>query len=105
MKVVNLRKDQYTVYIGRPGHGEDGTFGNPVRLNHHCGICGHVHTERGETLPCFETYLRNRIKGSSSFRRRFLALTDDDVLGCFCKPDACHGDIIVKVWEEMNEED
>lgn len=104
MRVVNLKNEPYTVYIGRPGHGEDGILGNPVRVNSHCDVCGHMHTERGETLPCFEKYLRNRLQSSSAFRRVFMALDDEDVLGCFCKPNPCHGDIIVKVWREMNEQ-
>ena len=102
MKVVNLRKAPYTVYIGRAGHGLDGTFGNPVKLNTQCIICGEAHTTRGSTLPCYEHYLIKKLESSSAFRRRFLTLKDNDVLGCFCKPDACHGDVMVKVWKELN---
>lgn len=104
MKVVNLRSEKYTIYIGRTGNGQDGIFGNPVQLNAECCVCGSRHEDRGSTLPCYESHLRARLASSSSFRRRFLALTDDDVLGCFCKPDACHGDVIVRVRKEFDEE-
>jgi len=33
-----------------------------------------------------------------------LALSEDDVLGCFCRPDFCHGDIMIKVWKELKYE-
>lgn len=101
MKVVNLRKEKHTVYIGRAGHGQDGYFGNPVKIGERCIICSKVHDTRGSTLPCYEKYLRRKLKTSRAFRERFEALEDSDVLGCFCKPDACHGDVIVKVWREM----
>ncbi len=101
MKVVNLRQDSYTIYIGRAGHGLDGVFGNPVKLNVECIICSLVHETRSSTLDCYEVYLRNKLKASSAFKERFLSLYIDDVLGCFCKPDACHGDVMIKVWEEI----
>ena len=103
MKVVNLRKEKYTVYIGRAGRGLDGFFGNPVKLNAVCIICNERHETRGATLPCYERYLRTKLLNSTAFRARFRELQENDVLGCFCKPDACHGDIMIKVWEEMNE--
>lgn len=31
-KVVNIRKDDYDVYIGRAGKGEVGYYGNPFRI-------------------------------------------------------------------------
>lgn len=100
MRVVNIRKASYTVYIGRAGHGQDGFFGNPIRLNATCPVCERRHETRGSTLGCYEQYLRTKLASSASFARRFASLSDDDVLGCFCKPDACHGDVMVKVWEE-----
>ena len=101
MKVVNLKKESYTVYIGRAGHGEDGYWGNPVKLNSRCILCSEIHATNSSTLPCYEKYLRQKLKASTIFRERFYDyLKKDDVLGCFCKPDACHGDIMIKVWNE-----
>lgn len=28
-------------------------------------------------------------------------LPPDAVLGCWCKPKACHGDVIIKLWKEL----
>jgi len=32
--VVNINKEDFDVYIGRTGRGEDGYFGNPFRIGH-----------------------------------------------------------------------
>ena len=34
--VVNIYKEQFDVYIGRAGRGQDGYFGNPFRIG--CGM-------------------------------------------------------------------
>ena len=91
-KVVNIYKDKYDVYIGRVGKGQDGYFGNPIRLT--------SEAQRGSTLEAYEKYLRKRLETDSEFKTRFLEL-DGKTLGCFCKPKPCHGDVIVKLLEEM----
>lgn len=30
-------------------------------------------------------------------------LPEDAILGCFCHPKDCHGDIIIKIWKELHE--
>jgi hypothetical protein len=32
---------------------------------------------------------------------RIRALPANAVLGCWCKPGSCHGDVIVKIWKEL----
>lgn len=83
--VVNLRKDRYDVYIGRAGQGQDGYFGNPFKLD--------PKGNRGETLDRFREYFYTRLKQDPQFKKRVLELRGK-VLGCFCKPQPCHGDII-----------
>lgn len=85
-KVVNMNRHKYDVYIGRGS-----IFGNPYEV----GVDG----DRDEVLdkytkwfnfllrdPLFVTELKN-LQGKT--------------LGCFCKPDKCHGDIIVKYLDEL----
>lgn len=84
-KVVNLRHYSYDVYIGRAGHGQDGYFGNPIRLEHE--------GQREEVLQKYEAYFYDRIQKDPEFRSRIHALKGK-TLGCFCKPKLCHGDII-----------
>jgi len=83
--VVNLRKSTYDAYIGRPGHGLDGYFGNPFPLNDN--------ETRTETLERYRVWFTNRVADDVEFRARVLALKGKR-LGCFCKPLDCHGDTI-----------
>lgn len=100
-RVVNLRKSSYDVYIGRPGKGHLGPFGNPIRVGAVCVQCGSIHTKPGDTLPCFRAYFLRRVEDDSEFRASVLALKGS-TLGCFCKPAPCHGDIIVQ-WLESDD--
>jgi hypothetical protein len=86
--VANLRREPYDVYIGRAGHGQDGYFGNPIRL-------GRKNT-REDVLHQYAKWFAERVRTDADFRRRVLALRGKR-LGCFCKPLACHGDVIA-VW-------
>lgn len=79
--VVNKRKQKYDVYIGRGS-----PFGNPFII----GRDGN----RAEVIRKYRDYFYKRIE-DSEFRDRVLSLKGK-VLGCFCKPLPCHGDVIVE---------
>lgn len=93
--VVNLRRDEYDVYIGRAGRGQDGYFGNPYRV----GIDG----TGPEVLGKFKRLFLDKIEGNPEFKRRVLELKGKR-LGCFCKPNPCHGDIIAAWVNSQTEE-
>lgn len=99
MKVVNLRHSDYDVYIGRRGHGHDGYFGNPIVPGKTCPVCGEVHS-RGNTLKCYREYLEVRLEQDPDFRERVKALRGK-VLGCFCKPRPCHGDVLLEFVDKV----
>ena len=82
--VVNLYKEKYDVYIGRAGKGQDGTFGNPFNSSN-----------RDENIARFEDYFYQRLKTDREFRYKVHQLKDKR-LGCFCKPQSCHGDVIAR---------
>ncbi len=92
-RVVNLYKEPFDVYIGRPGKGRSGYFGNPVIAGKPCEECGGRHDTPGSTLPCYKSYLSSRVARDRRFRLKLLTL-HSSVLGCFCKPKPCHGDIL-----------
>ena len=93
-RVVNIRKEAYDAYIGRAGHGMDGYFGNPFRLEP--GMA------RGDTLDRYRKYFYHRLGTDEEFRKRIEALQGKS-LGCFCKPNHCHGDIIKEYLDRMAE--
>ena len=85
--VVNVRTERYDVYIGRAGRGRDGYFGNPFRV----GVDG----SRPEVIETFRQYFTGRLGRDPEYRGRVERLRGRR-LGCFCKPAACHGDVIAE---------
>lgn len=81
-KVVHLKKETYDVYIGRPGKGEDGYFGNPF-----------YNQDRKTNIALFHRYFYFRLNTDAEFLARVRKLKGKR-LGCFCKPLDCHGDVI-----------
>lgn len=82
-----MKDHPYDQYIGRAGHGQDGYFGNPYRLN--------VEMNPGDTLERYRGYFLERLRTDPEFKAKVLALKGK-TLGCFCKPNACHGDIMAE---------
>jgi len=85
-KVVHCNAEKYDVYIGRPSIWE-----NPF-------IIGKDGT-RKEVIEKYEKYLRN----NEELINRIMEL-DGKILGCWCKPKPCHGDIIIKIINEIKNE-
>jgi hypothetical protein len=92
-RVVNLRREPYDVYIGRAGHGMDGYFGNPHKVGYCDQMTCHCNHTREEALAEYRKTFYYRIENDPQFFVRILELRDK-VLGCFCKPLTCHGDVI-----------
>ena len=90
--MVNIRKESCDVYIGRAGHGKDGYFGNPFRLD--------AEMARGGTLESYRKYFYHRLSTDEEFRGRIGELRGK-TLGCFCKPNPCHGDVIKEYLDRM----
>lgn len=93
-RIINIYKDTYDFYIGRAGKGKDGYFGNPHSIGW-CSICKRTH-DRKDCLTEFDNYFISRINSDVEFKNKVLELKGH-TLGCFCKPQDCHGDII-KNW-------
>ena len=83
--VVNKYKESYDVYIGRGSK-----WGNPYVI----GADG----SREEVIEKYRAYLYSEIQSGNVTRYDLIQLSGKK-LGCFCKPQACHGDIIVKAFK------
>lgn len=84
-RVVNKYKEDYDVYIGRGS-----MWGNPFHIGEH--------GTRDEVIELYREVLWAQLKLGLVKKEDLLAL-DGKRLGCFCKPQACHGDVIVKAVE------
>lgn len=100
--VVNIRKNKYDVYIGRAGHGLNGEFGNPHPIGY-CAICKAVHDRDGSILA-FQQYFWRKVNSDNDFLKKVLKLKGK-ILGCFCKPLPCHGDVYTEFLKWTDTED
>ena len=82
--VVNIRKDEYDIYIGRPS-----IWGNPFVI----GRDGN----RSEVIEKYEGYIRQTPR-----LLKLLPELKGKRLGCYCAPKPCHGDVLVKLIKEIS---
>jgi hypothetical protein len=78
------KKEKYDVYIGRPS-----IWGNPFVI----GKDG----DRNEVIRKYEKYVRN----NKTLQSKLIEL-DGKILGCWCSPLPCHGDVLIKLIEEKS---
>lgn len=92
-KVINMRgMDRFDRSFHRVVRIDRASmFGNPFRLNQH--------GNRDEVCDKYQAYFDDRVENDPVFVDRVLKLRGR-VLGCWCKPDRCHGDTIMKFLEE-----
>ena len=86
--IVNVKKgEDYDVYIGRGSFGST-KWGNPYKVN--------VHYPRKKCIEMYEVTLITRILMTKEVTYEDLLSLSGKILGCFCRPKICHGDIIAK---------
>lgn len=85
-KVVHCRKAPHDIYIGRPSK-----WGNP--FSHRPGTIARFRVKtREEAVSAYKRWLLDNpglLAEVESLRGK--------VLGCWCKPLACHGDILAEL--------
>lgn len=86
MKVVHCKKFDNSspeyVYIGRPSK-----YGNPFSI----GVDG----TRSEVIRKYERWIN--LPEQSELRADIKRELAGKILGCWCKPLACHGDVILRI--------
>lgn len=92
-------KDENNVYIGRPGivfiNGKrfppkGSPFANPYKTG-----------TREEIIEQFKVYIEAKLKNSPELLSELKMLKGKN-LGCWCKPEACHGDVLVEIINNLN---
>ena len=86
-RVVHCRREQYDVYIGRgicPVTGRLGDWGNPFTLKRH-GL---------QAIILFVDMLAELREEELI---RLVRSLRGKVLGCWCAPRACHGDVLARL--------
>lgn len=86
--VVNRYKEEFDVYIGRGS-----IWGNP--FTHKEGTKAQiVVSSREAAVKAYRGWLWNQLRVGNITKEMLIEL-DGKRLGCYCKPQACHGDVIV----------
>lgn len=88
-KVVHVYRDKYDVYIGRPG-----PFGNPFSHLPYANA-KYIVATREEAVASFRNYFYNHRGLQEKVRDELRG----KILGCYCKPLSCHGDVYVEFLE------
>ena len=76
MSVVHCKREKYDVYIGRPSK-----WGNPFAIG--------VHGNRTEVIRRYREWIKTQPHLIAA-----LPELKGKTLGCWCAPQACHGDIL-----------
>jgi Domain of unknown function (DUF4326) len=79
-RVVHCKNEPFDVYIGRPSK-----WGNPFRIG-----------KDGSREDVLEKY-RHWILANPSLMARLRSELKGKTLGCWCKPNACHGDVLAEL--------
>ena len=88
MRVVHCKRDKYDVYIGRPG-----PWGNPFEI----GKDG----DREEVVEKYAEWLLAQPELVEKAKEELRG----KVLGCWCAPKLCHGNILSQIANEENNND
>jgi len=86
VKVVHCKKEFYDVYIGRPSK-----WGNPFSCKEDT-LAKYKVKNREESIKKYEEWILNQPELLKDLHE-----LKDKTLGCWCKPKACHGDVLKKL--------
>lgn len=80
-KIVHCKKSHFDVYIGRPSK-----WGNPFAIGDD--------VDRNEVIKRYRQWILTQPELLKS-----LPELKDKILGCWCRPYLCHGDVLIQLME------
>jgi len=90
VRVVHCKREPFDVYIGRPSK-----WGNPYSHLKTPNAARHVSPSREAAISEYEIYLR-----ASPALLADLSELAGKVLGCWCAPKPCHGEVLIRLCRE-----
>lgn len=94
-RVVNVKKEDCDVYIGR---AMPGFVASPFCNIYRSGKDG----TRTEVIAAYRAYIQERLDKEPWLRAELEKLRGKRI-GCWCKPLACHGDVLVELLDGLPE--
>lgn len=90
-KLVNMKYEPYDVYIGRGSK-----WGCPFTIiKDRPTLAKEIVDSKKEALEKYREYVLSTPELMNSLHE-----LEGKVLGCFCKPDKCHGDVLLELLEK-----
>lgn len=87
-RLVNLKYEDYDIYIGRGSK-----WGCPFTIiKDRPTLAKEIVVTKEEALTKYREYVLNSPELMTA-----LDELDGKTLGCFCKPEACHGDVLLEL--------
>lgn len=88
-RVVHCKKEKFDVYIGRPSK-----WGNP--FSHKQGTRAlWIRPTRDEAIEAYREWITTSERGKLLLKD--LHELKGKILGCWCNPQSCHGDILLEL--------
>ncbi len=97
MWVVHCKREKYDVYIGRPSK-----WGNPfTHIKDKNTLAEFLCKSREDAIEQYRSWIT---EGDGKYLLKDLHKLKDKVLGCWCSPRSCHGDILKQLVENGHTE-
>ncbi len=93
--VVNIGDTKCDVYIGRGSK-----WGNPYTHKSHPTKAEYIVGTREEAIQAYRDYITT---GEGKHLLKDLYELKSKVLGCFCRPLSCHGDVLAELADALPE--
>jgi hypothetical protein len=88
--VVHCKNDDYDIYIGRPSK-----WSNPfTHIKDKNTLAKYIVKNRKEAIEAYREWITN---GDGQYLLKDLHELKGKTLGCWCKPKACHGEVLVEL--------
>jgi hypothetical protein len=92
-KVVHFKKEPFDILIDRTSK-----WGNP--FSHKKGtLAKYIVSSRKEAIQSYKNWILN---GDGKYLLNDIHELDGKILGCWCKPNSCHGDVLVEIVNQLN---
>lgn len=89
-KVVHCKKSDYDLYIGRPAK-----WGNPfTHIKDDKTLAKYIVETREDAIEAYSQWIT---KGEGMYLLNDLHELKNKVLGCWCYPKPCHGDVLIEL--------
>jgi len=84
---VHCKKEPFDVYIGRPSK-----WGNPFSHKPHGTLAAFIVFSREEAVEAYRAWIVQQPALMTA-----LPELQGKTLGCWCKPQSCHGDVLAEL--------